>query len=55
MNFDFTEHQSILRDSVRDYARRELGATALQRAHSDDYPWDVALSMAQHRVAWVAR
>jgi alkylation response protein AidB-like acyl-CoA dehydrogenase len=48
MNFDFTEHQSILRDSVRDYARRELGATALQRAHSDDYPWDVALSMAQH-------
>ena len=48
MNFDFTEHQNILSNSVRDYARRELQASALQRAHSDEYPWDVASSMAQH-------
>ena len=47
MNFDLTEHQTILRNSVRDYARRELQAGALQRAHSDDYPWDVAASMAR--------
>jgi alkylation response protein AidB-like acyl-CoA dehydrogenase len=47
MNFDFSEHQNVLCSSVRDYARRELQAGALQRAHSDEYPWDVAASMAQ--------
>lgn len=46
MNFDLTEDQAILRNSVRSYAERELRAGALERAHSTDYPWDVAASMA---------
>lgn len=46
MNFDFNEHQVVLRNSVRAYADKTLAAGALQRAHSTDFPWDVAASMA---------
>ncbi len=47
MNFDFTEEQAILRDSVRGWAERELRAGALQRAHDTSYPWEVAEAMAR--------
>jgi alkylation response protein AidB-like acyl-CoA dehydrogenase len=46
MDFQLTEEQSIFRDSVRAFAKRHLAAGALERAHSDDYPWDVARLMA---------
>ncbi len=48
MNFNLDEQQSIFRDSVAGLASRHLAAGALARAHSDDYPWDVAKLMAQN-------
>src|SRR5881409_1254759 len=47
MEFDLTPEQKAFRDSVRDFARRELAKGALERAHSSGYPWDVATRMAE--------
>ncbi len=47
MDFTFTEEQRLFRDSVRAFAERHLAADALKRAHTDDYPWDVARLMAE--------
>jgi len=47
MDFNLTEEQAMFRDSVAAFADRHLRNGALQRAHSDDYPWDVARSMAE--------
>lgn len=48
MDFNFDEDQRILRDSVRALAERHLAADALKRAHSGDYPWDVAKLFAEN-------
>ena len=47
MNFELTEEQTMFRDSVAGFAERNLRDGALARAHSDDYPWDVAEQMAE--------
>ena len=47
MNFELDEEQAMFRDSIATFARRNLAAKALERAHSDDYPWDVAQQMAE--------
>lgn len=47
MDFNLNEEQVLFRDSVRAFAERHLAAGALERAHSDDYPWDVAKMMAE--------
>ncbi|MFG1193173.1 MULTISPECIES: acyl-CoA dehydrogenase family protein [Xanthobacter] len=47
MDFNLTEEQTLFRDSVRAFAEKHLAGGALARAHSDDYPWDVAELMAQ--------
>ena len=46
MDFTFNEEQKLFRDSVEAFAMRHLAAGALERAHSNDYPWDVARLMA---------
>jgi len=46
MDFTFTEEQRVFRNSVRTFAEQNLAAGAIARAHSDDYPWDVARLMA---------
>jgi alkylation response protein AidB-like acyl-CoA dehydrogenase len=46
MDFNHTEEQTMFRDAVAGFADRELRDGALARAHSDDYPWDVAHKMA---------
>ncbi|MFV0457377.1 MAG: acyl-CoA dehydrogenase family protein [Actinomycetales bacterium] len=48
MDFELTTDQKDFRDSVRSFAERELAPGALERAHSSDYPWDVAKKMAQN-------
>ena len=48
MDFELTTDQKDFRDSVRAFAERELAPGALERAHSSDYPWDVAKKMAQN-------
>jgi alkylation response protein AidB-like acyl-CoA dehydrogenase len=47
MNFDFTPEQQQFRDSVQRFAKDKLQARARERAHSPDYPRDVALLMAK--------
>jgi alkylation response protein AidB-like acyl-CoA dehydrogenase len=46
LDFTLTQEQTLFRDGVGAFARRELAAGALQRAHSPDYPWEVAARMA---------
>jgi alkylation response protein AidB-like acyl-CoA dehydrogenase len=50
LDFTLTQEQTLFRDSVRGFAQRELAADALRRAHSPEYPWDVAVRMAQNRL-----
>jgi alkylation response protein AidB-like acyl-CoA dehydrogenase len=47
MNFEFTPEQQQFRDSVLRFAKDKLQAKARERAHSPDYPRDVALLMAK--------
>jgi len=47
MDFSLTSEQQILQDSVRQFANRELKEGAVARAHSKEYPWDVARKLSQ--------
>jgi alkylation response protein AidB-like acyl-CoA dehydrogenase len=47
MDFALTETQRIFESSVRKFAENELKKGALSRAHSLEYPWDVAKLMAE--------
>lgn len=47
MDFNLTSEQRQFSDSVRAFAERHLATGALTRAHSGEYPWDVAELMAQ--------
>ena len=46
MDFHFTPEQEQFRESVRRFAEKHLANGARERAHSPDYPWDVAKLMA---------
>jgi alkylation response protein AidB-like acyl-CoA dehydrogenase len=47
MDFNLNVEQRLFRDSVRAFAERHLAEGALERAHTDAYPWDVAKLMAK--------
>ena len=47
MDFRFTPEQEQFRDSVRRFAEKNLATGARERAHSPDYPFDVAKLMAK--------
>jgi alkylation response protein AidB-like acyl-CoA dehydrogenase len=47
MDFKLDEGQEIFRASVRAFAERELRDGALERAHSPDYPWEIARKMSE--------
>jgi alkylation response protein AidB-like acyl-CoA dehydrogenase len=47
MNFELTPEQQTFRDAVRGFAERHLRAGALERAHREAHPWDVAKLMAE--------
>src|SRR5258706_6447767 len=47
MDFRFTPEQEQFRESVRRFAEKNLAKGALERAHSSDYPFDVARLMAK--------
>ncbi|MBI3916198.1 MAG: acyl-CoA dehydrogenase family protein [Betaproteobacteria bacterium] len=46
MEFTLSEEQKTFQDSVRAFARRELEADAVKRAHTDEFPREVAQKMA---------
>jgi alkylation response protein AidB-like acyl-CoA dehydrogenase len=48
MDFNLTTDQISFSDSVARFARTELAPNALNRAHSNVYPWDVAKLMADN-------
>ncbi len=50
MDFRFTSDQEQFRESVRRFAEKHLAAGARERAHSPDYPWNVAKLMAAQRL-----
>ena len=54
MDFGFDEEQQQFRDAVRGFAERHLAHAALERAHSDDYPRDVAKLMAEQGLFGIA-
>ncbi len=47
MDFSLTPEQQAFQDAVRNFAERRLRKDALARAHSDEYPNDVARMMAE--------
>ena len=47
MDFSLTDEQRQFDDSVHAFAKRHLADGALDRAHADGYPWDVAKLMAE--------
>jgi alkylation response protein AidB-like acyl-CoA dehydrogenase len=47
MDFRFTSEQEQFRESVRRFAEKNLAKGARVRAHSPDYPWEVAELMAR--------
>src|SRR2546430_1847539 len=50
MDFRLTPEQEQFRESVRRFADKNLAKGALERAHSAEYPWDVAKLMAAQRL-----
>ncbi|MFZ2652002.1 MAG: acyl-CoA dehydrogenase [Burkholderiaceae bacterium] len=46
MDFRDTPQQQLFRDSVQRFAAKHLAQGARERAHSGEYPWDVAKLMA---------
>jgi alkylation response protein AidB-like acyl-CoA dehydrogenase len=47
MNFDFTEEQKLLADSVRGFAQAHLAKGTLARAHNPRFPFEVAQLMSR--------
>ncbi len=47
MDFQLSDEQRTLRESVASFARDKLAPGALERAHAAEYPWDVARMLAQ--------
>lgn len=46
MNFTLSPEQQTFQSAVKRFAEKHLRAGALERAHSKDYPWDVAQAMS---------
>jgi len=47
MDFQLSEEQRLFQESVREFARRHLAEGALRRAHSPEFPFEVARLMAK--------
>jgi alkylation response protein AidB-like acyl-CoA dehydrogenase len=47
MDFSLTEEQKLFEESVRRFAVEKLKDGALKRAHSSQYPWDVARMLSE--------
>ena len=46
MDFELTDDEKAFAESVRRFAKDKLADGALERAHSRDYPWDIARLLA---------
>ncbi|GAA4337891.1 acyl-CoA dehydrogenase [Variovorax defluvii] len=54
MNFELSEEHQAFADSVSRFAKDKLAAGALERAHSGEYPWEVAKLLAAQGLLGIA-
>jgi alkylation response protein AidB-like acyl-CoA dehydrogenase len=54
MNFELGEEHQAFADSVRRFARDKLATGALERAHSQHFPWDTARLLADQGLLGIA-
>lgn len=54
MDFELSEEHQAFADSVRRFAQDKLAEGVLKRAHSSEYPWDVAQMLAQQGLLGIA-
>jgi alkylation response protein AidB-like acyl-CoA dehydrogenase len=54
MDFQLSEEHQAFAESVRRFARDRLAEGALARAHSADYPWEVARMLAEQGLLGIA-
>jgi alkylation response protein AidB-like acyl-CoA dehydrogenase len=54
MNFNLSEEHQAFADSVRRFAKDKLAAAALERAHSAEYPWEIAQLLAKQGLLGIA-
>jgi len=54
MDFRLSAEESAFAESVRRFAREELAAGALQRAHDAKYPWETAQKIARQGLMGIA-
>jgi alkylation response protein AidB-like acyl-CoA dehydrogenase len=54
MNFELSEEQRAFAESVRRFAQDQLSSGALARAHSPEYPWDIARLLAGQGLLGIA-
>ena len=47
MNFDLTDEQRLLRDTVRTFAEKEIRPRAAEIDRTDEFPWDLWKRMAE--------
>ena len=47
MDFKLNEEQQMFHDMVSRFAKAELAPAAIERAASEEYPWDVAAKFAE--------
>jgi len=47
MDFDLTQEQKMIRDEVRNFARKEIAPGAEERERNGEYPYDIIAKMAQ--------
>lgn len=54
MNFELNEEYRAFSDAVRRFAEDNLAAGALERAHSSEYPWEIAQQLANQGLLGIA-
>ncbi len=54
MDFELSEEHRAYADSVARFAREQLSAGALERAHSPHYPWETAALLARQGLLGIA-
>jgi short-chain 2-methylacyl-CoA dehydrogenase len=47
MNFDLTKEQKMIREEVRNFAKKEIAPRAEELEHSGQYPYDIYAKMAE--------
>lgn len=47
MHFSLTDDQVALADTISRFAKSELAEGALERAHSEQYPWEIAQKLSE--------